>query len=330
MTAGRRGAKRLILALGTLAIVAAVVLPIVLLRAGDPGENADGGVDTTEALTTPGTVAGAAVTMEAAGVGTSEPLLTPADSNMSTTTPAAPEDEGFAALPLPDVARTIFQSPSTAALVAIVDAASLASVDDGTTARVEMRFDNQGGYDHFVAASDIQLIADGERVSAVGEGVLVGARAIESATFDFELTDVPEELVVRVYNGGDVGDIPLQGSSPEEISLVTEPQSAELGAATFEFGPPVQEVYSDRYHVGIPIHVVNNGGLDLNFMDNDFRLLIDGDPHEPVGVLNELVAPRSSDDATVWWEVPLGNPMLVLRVNHFGEEVELPVTPPPN
>ncbi len=32
------------------------------------------------------------------------------------------------------------------------------------------------------------------------------------------------------------------------------------------------------------------------------------------------------DDATLWWEVPLGSGSLVLRIEHQGAQAEVPVT----
>ena len=126
--------------------------------------------------------------------------------------PSSPSVPRSSALPLPSVARTILHRPGSEGLVFTVDAASLAPGADGTGAQLKVTFENRAQYDDYLYPSEVQLVADGAAVNpAEGAGVLVPARAAEATTLDYSLPAEPSELVVRVHDGDQVGEIPLTG-----------------------------------------------------------------------------------------------------------------------
>ena len=244
--------------------------------------------------------------------------------------PDVPSSGPASPLTLPAVARTILHPLGSEGMVFTVDAASLAPGTDGAGAQLTMTFENRAPYDDYVDRSEVQLVADGAAVNpAEGVGVLVPARAAETATLDYALPAEARELVVRVHDGDQVGEIPLTGPRavpPVAPAVVTTLAPAELGTTSFTFGAPQLEAYSDRHLVGIPVHAVNNDRYDAPFSDREFRMLIDGDPRAPVGFLGEAIPAMASADATLWWEVPLGSGPLVLRIEHQGAQAEVPVT----
>ncbi|HET9599929.1 MAG TPA: hypothetical protein VFP08_00010 [Acidimicrobiales bacterium] len=244
--------------------------------------------------------------------------------------PDVPSSGTASPLTLPAVSRTILHRHGSEGLVFTVDAASLAPGADGAGAQLTMTFENRAEYDDGVGPGEVQLVADGAAINpAEGIGVLVPARAAETATLNYSLPAEPSELVVRVHDGDQVGEIPLTGPravAPVAPAVVTTLAPAELGTTSFTFGAPQIEAYSDRLLVGIPIHAVNNDRYDAPFSDREFRMLIDGDPRAPIGFLGEVIPAMASADATLWWEVPLGSGSLVLRVEHQGAQAEVPVT----
>jgi TIR domain len=246
----------------------------------------------------------------------------------STSTPPA---GSVPPLVLPAVARTILHLPSSEGLVATVDAASLAPGPDGVDATLDMTFENRDGYDKGLGPADVQLVADGRAVNPMQNlGVLVPARSVETMTFDFPLAGEPGELVVRVHQGDQMGEIPLTGpraAPPAALDVVDSIAPADVGTVSFRFGTPEVEAYSDRHLVGIPIHATNTDRYDAAFTNSEYRLLVDGDPRAPVGFLYELIPAAASADATLWWEVPLGSQSLVLRIERQDAQVDRPVTP---
>jgi hypothetical protein len=69
-----------------------------------------------------------------------------------------------------------------------------------------------------------------------------------------------------------------------------------------------------------------SGSGGMNFWDSSFRLLIDGVPRAPDSRLNEIVDSGSSKDGDVTFDVPNGTQTLALRVLHYNEAADLPLT----
>jgi hypothetical protein len=83
-----------------------------------------------------------------------------------------------------------------------------------------------------------------------------------------------------------------------------------------------------HYRLRVKVRLLTRTGMDMNFWDSAFRLLIDGLPTAPDSNLNELVPGNAAKDGEVSFQVPYAAQTLALRVIHhdsLGEMADLPL-----
>ena len=68
----------------------------------------------------------------------------------------------------------------------------------------------------------------------------------------------------------------------------------------------------------VTARMLNEGRYPANFWNDNFRLVIDGVPHAPVGSLDEVVEANAAKDGVVKFVVPKGSKTVELQVDRFG------------
>lgn len=74
-----------------------------------------------------------------------------------------------------------------------------------------------------------------------------------------------------------------------------------------------------HYGLRFRIRLLTRSGMDMNFWDSSFRLLIDGLPSAPDSNLNEIVPGNAAKEGMVVYQVPYGARVQALRIIHHGE-----------
>jgi hypothetical protein len=75
---------------------------------------------------------------------------------------------------------------------------------------------------------------------------------------------------------------------------------------------------STEFELSITARMLNEGRFPANFWNDNFRLVIDGVPHEPVGSLDEVVGANAAKDGVVKFVVPKGSKTVELQIDRFG------------
>jgi hypothetical protein len=73
-----------------------------------------------------------------------------------------------------------------------------------------------------------------------------------------------------------------------------------------------------EFALEITARMLNDGRFPANFWNDNFRLVIDGVPHAPVGSLNEVVAANAAKDGVVKFAVSKNAKTVELQVDRFG------------
>lgn len=279
-------------------VVLVAIVALLVIRDGDEQEASE----PTASSTQPGAVAA----VGAAGA-----------------SPSNPSAQEGAAVELPGVARTILHPPSDDGIEFQVLETAVAQ----RSVRVVLRVANRGTSAAWLGESAVQLVADGVATNPREYLGAVEPRVDLDMALDFEVSAEPRELALALRYADEEGVIPLTPATghPDPPALTTDIATADVGTSHFEVGPPAVDVLSDKFILAVPVQLASNSAYDVGFSDGDFRLLVDGHAGAPVGFLNELVAPGTSEMATLRWEVPFGAGSLVLRIEHQGAQEELPL-----
>ncbi len=103
----------------------------------------------------------------------------------------------------------------------------------------------------------------------------------------------------------------------------------KVAPATYSImGIETQPRTPSYYGLRVKVRLLNRARYDMNFLDNSFRLLIDGQPGAPDSNLKLLVHGNATLDGEVTFQVPYAARTLVLRVIHHadsGEVADLPL-----
>jgi len=310
------------LAVGAVGVALAGVIGVAIVArsSGDAGRAPRG------ATTAQSSAASTALTSSAASSAASSALTSSAAASSSTA-----GSKSVTTIELPEIARTSLAAPSRDPFDVDVRSATIGRDGADQIVRLALRLHNGSRYNDFVGAADIQLVADGTRIDARdGLGVIMPGDSDLDVNASYVVAGAPAELTVRVRRGDLVAQIPLRGPAAQVAvaALVLVPDSALVATADARItvGPASVDALADRLTIKVPVTFENLGAYDSNFWDRDFRLVIDGVKTPPVGVLNEAVAGRSSKQATLRWDVPLGTRTLTLSVSRASHETEVPVT----
>jgi hypothetical protein len=232
-------------------------------------------------------------------------------------------------LEVPSPARTLLHGTTGERLEVEVTAASVGNGPEPVV-DVMTHIRNLSAYDVAIGGATMLLEVDGQTVAPhefAGEFLVAQTEADVPVTY--ELSAVPNTLVLQIRYLEDVGRIPLVGESltspPPEVR--PDAVTAPVGTVDYRVGPASIEVLSDRYVVSVPIEVTNHGQYGINFWSRTFRLLVDGASQAPVTNLNEIVPANSVGEATLEWDTKPDINALVLRLDDgSGGTAEVPLT----
>jgi hypothetical protein len=73
------------------------------------------------------------------------------------------------------------------------------------------------------------------------------------------------------------------------------------------------------------VRVLNNGPMDAEFGDGNFRLLVDSIPRAPISYLNEVVQPHSAKEGTVEFTFPITATRIILQIRVGNNIAEIPI-----
>ena len=100
---------------------------------------------------------------------------------------------------------------------------------------------------------------------------------------------------------------------PQDVRIRSGEAVFELLSAHLEHDSP------DRNTLLLTVRMTNNGSNPTNFWSASFRLVVDGVLRAPTTNLNELIAPHSSSDAKLEFEVPSNVSEVGLQMGEVGE-----------
>ena len=192
---------------------------------------------------------------------------------------------------------------------------------------------NSGGMNFW--DSSFRLLVDG--VPRAPESTLnevVESGAAKDGDLVFGVPWTTQTLALRVTHYGEVAELPFAISGtrpPHPVSLPAGPRRVTLdGPAELKFPRSPRATYSilavgtESRRPGVfgvrlrmRMHVLDS--YSANFGDSQFRLLVDGVPHEADSGHNKVVGGGAADDGDITFEVPDGARQLALRVIHSAE-----------
>jgi hypothetical protein len=76
----------------------------------------------------------------------------------------------------------------------------------------------------------------------------------------------------------------------------------------------VDQLPDDTLSLGVTVRVTNEGPLNTDFGNDNFRLLVDNVPRTPASTLNESVDPYSAKESTIMFTVPTTTRQLALQL----------------
>ena len=192
---------------------------------------------------------------------------------------------------------------------------------------------NSGGMNFW--DSSFRLLVDG--VPRAPESTLnevVESGAAKDGDLVFSVPWTTQTLALRVTHYGEVAELPFAISGtrpPHPVSLPAGPRRVTLdGPAELKFPRSPRATYSilavgtESRRPGVfgvrlrmRMHVLDS--YSANFGDSQFRLLVDGVPHEADSGHNKVVGGGAADDGDITFEVSDGARQLALRVIHSAD-----------
>lgn len=192
---------------------------------------------------------------------------------------------------------------------------------------------NSGGMNFW--DSSFRLLVDGvPRAPDSTLNELVEPGAAKDGDLLFSVPWAVQRLALRVHHYGETADLPFTVGGtrePQQASLPAGPRPLMIdGPAelTFPRGPratyTILALGTESRRPGVfglrlrmRMHVFDN--YAANFGDSQFRLLIDGVPHEADSAFNRVVGGAAAGDGDITFEVPDSARQLTLRVIHTAE-----------
>lgn len=192
---------------------------------------------------------------------------------------------------------------------------------------------NSGGMNFW--DSSFRLLVDGvPRASDSTLNEVVESGSAKDGELVFTVPWAVNTLALRVQHYGETAELAfaLSGTPPPEpTTLPSGPRRVTLeGPADLAFPRTPRATYS-ILAVGTELRRPGRFGLRLrmrmhvldaysaNFGDSQFRLLVDGVPHEPDSSLNQVVGGGAAADGDITFEVPDSARQLTLRVTHSAD-----------
>lgn len=200
---------------------------------------------------------------------------------------------------------------------------------------------NSGGMNFW--DSSFRLLVDGvPRAPDSTLNEVVESGAAKDGDLVFSVPWTAQSLALRVTHYGESAELPFTVSGtrpPQPVSLPIGPRRVTLdGPAELKFPRSPRATYSilavgtESRRPGVfgmrlrmRMHVLDS--YSANFGDSQFRLLIDGVPHEADSGYNKVVGGGAAEDGDITFEVPDGARQLALRVIHSAElSADVPLT----
>ncbi len=225
--------------------------------------------------------------------------------------------------------------------------ARLVPTSSGASVILRIRLTNNGRYDAALNGADFRLIVDdGSLAPASGPLELVPSRTAKGAELAFETPRSATAAVLRITQGDEAADIPLDLDGRQGATASQHAQTRRAGGTTFtlRLDPSRALLRLDWLHITIrsvlvrryanklilmlTVRAENHGRYPANFWNSQFRLLVDGVPRAPAGELNKVVDSGAAEDGAVEFDLPLGTRAVVLRVQNGDALTELPLNLP--
>lgn len=112
--------------------------------------------------------------------------------------------------------------------------------------------------------------------------------------------------------------------SAAATEIAPAPSEVTLGRAVFTLlRTQTQGRTPDTHGLTLSVRMTNNSPYPMNFWNSNFRLLVDGVPHAPIGDLNKVLEGNSALEGDVEFSYPANTTSLVLRVLHLGETADI-------
>ncbi|MDO9313423.1 MAG: hypothetical protein Q7T97_02625 [Burkholderiaceae bacterium] len=200
---------------------------------------------------------------------------------------------------------------------------------------------NSGGMNFW--DSSFRLLIDGvPRAPDSTLNEVVESGAAKDGDLVFSVPWTAQALALRVMHYGETTELPFAVSGtrrPQPVSLPAGPHRVTLdGPAELKFPRSPRATYSilavgtesrrpGVYGVRLRMRMHVLDSYSANFGDSQFRLLIDGVPHEADSGYNKVVGGGAAEDGDITFEVPDGARQLALRVIHSAElSADVPLT----
>jgi hypothetical protein len=201
--------------------------------------------------------------------------------------------------------------------------------------RFSIRETNNTKYDTVLSSNSFRLLVDG--VPGAPAGVLsevVPASSAKEGDVVFVIPDTPGTITFQVVNQGDgaTRSVPvnLNGGKTQSSSMdhtaPRYPRSLPAGAE-IKVGTGVYRILAlqlDRYSdqelsLRFSIRETNTTKYDAVLSGSSFRLLVDGVPRAPIGLLNELVPASSAKEGDAVFVIPDTATAIELQVVNQGD-----------
>ena len=218
---------------------------------------------------------------------------------------------------LGDAIRGVLQPPSEAGAAQRREAAS-ASRAAGSTAVPAAILDRR----HLLAAAAVVLVIaiamwlqrDRGRDGAIGAAVA----PVETAATASRSSSPPA--------GGSTNSAEVTPPATRSPVSLPEGGEAELGETVIEVTEAGIVRAAGNSQLALKVRLTNHGRYDTGLDRSQFRLVLDGEPRAPTsGPVGELVAPETSKDADLVFDLPASSDQGQLQISGAGERAQMPL-----
>jgi TIR domain-containing protein len=202
---------------------------------------------------------------------------------------------------------------------------------------LRIRVTNRGRYDANFWDANFRLQIGGEAYAPdSGLNEIVAAESTRENSVMFPLPASASAATLRITNGGETGEIPLDLSgrravTPEQtgelprtgkraIDVTIAPSFAQLrfGSLACELRSASLHRYANKSTLTLNVRARNAGGYDAEFGDGHFRLVLGNSVRPPVSGVSTVVPHGGTLDSAIVFDVPLDASDVVLRMR-FGD-----------
>jgi TIR domain len=228
----------------------------------------------------------------------------------------------------------------------LVDA-SVGTRGHGRALALRIRVANHGRYDANFWDASFRLQIEGETYAPdSGLNEIVAAETTKEDSVTFPLPASASAATLRITNGGETGEIPIDLSGRRGI---TPDQAAELrragkqtfavaidpAAAQLRFDSVACEIrsaslhrYANKSTLTLNVRARNTGGYDVDFGDGHFRLVQGDSVRAPVSGVSAVIPHGGTLDAAIVFDVPLDASDVVVRTRYGDVSRDLPLKLP--